>query len=439
MTDGSSGDMVESGTDGDDTDTADVDGIVWRRWTGVIGLSLRRLVADARRPGLSRLTVSIAIVAVAIAIFVVVAGTSLGLASQPAIDDAESEYWIAPGSADTLTTVTAADGPQLGDVHATTAELEEHDEIDRATPVLVEVLEFRTDFDDEAKYVMAVGVVAAEDERSVAGVPTDGMAPNDPYYADGTYDGEFSGDVVLSPAGASVLDAEAGDGLLITRPGPGAVDQSFTVASVSEQEAQTIQGEVPVAVFQLSELQAFTGADAGDQADQILVDAESDAAVPIMEAAYPHASVVERDSPSGDRLLDAELPLAMGLSALLITLVVTTLVIATAAGIEVEADRRQLAVLSALGLSSRSTTGLVLTRTLTLATIGGIVGALLGALGIALVNTLVETYLGAPGFALLSWQVASYGIVVAVLAGLLAAPYPVFLARRTGTLGELTR
>ena len=396
-------------------------------------------MADARRSGLSRLTVSIAVIAVAIAIFVVVAGASLGVASQPAVDDAESEYWIAPESADTLTTVTAADGPQLGDVHQTSAELEAHEEIDRATPVLVEVLEFRTEFDGEAQYVMAIGVITTEDRGSVAGVSTEGLAASDPYYADGTYDGEFSGDVVLTRAGAEVLDAEDGDGLIITRPGPGAVDQSFSVASVSDQDARTVQGEVPVAVFQLSELQSFTGAANGDQADQILVDADSEAAVPIMEDAYPQASVIERDSAGGDRLLDSELPLAMSLSALLISLVVTTLVIATATGIEIEADRQNLAVLAALGLSSRSTTGMVLTRTLALAAIGGLVGAVLGSLGIVLVNTLVETYLAVPGFAMLTWQIASYGVGVAILAGLLAAPYPVFLARRTATLGELTR
>lgn len=432
--------MADDRDTSDDSANADIDtsGTVWRRWMGVIGLSLRRLFADARRPGLSRIAVSVAVVAVAIAIFVVVAGTSLGLASQPAIDDAESEYWISPESADTLTTVTAADGPQLGDVHARSAELESNDEIERATPVLVEVLEFRTDFDSEPEYIVAIGVIVSKDDAAVAGISTDGLASNDPYYADGTYDGEFTGDVVLSRAGANVLDAQAGDGLLLTQPGPGAVDQSFSVARVSEQDARSVQGELPVAVFQLSELQAFTGADSGDQADQILVDAESDAAVPIMEDAYPHASVVERDNPGGDRLLDAELPLAMGLSALLITLVVTTLVIATAAGIEVEADRRNLAVLAALGLSSRSTTGLVLTRTIAVAAIGGLVGAILGSLGIVLVNTLVETYLETAGFALLTPKIASYGVVVAILAGVLAAPYPVFLARRTATLGELT-
>jgi|AntDeeMinimDraft_5_1070356.scaffolds.fasta_scaffold08490_3 putative ABC transport system permease protein len=430
-----------SDSDGERHEQRDVDaqGSAWRRWIGVVGLSLRRLTADASRPGLSRMTVSITVVAVAIAIFVVVAGTSLGLASQPPIDDAESEYWIVPESADTLTTVTAAEGPQLGDVHATSAELEENEEIDRATPVLVEVVEFRTDFDDDLEYIMAIGVVSSEDQQRVAGVSTEGLEPNDLYYADGTYDGDFSGDIVLSPAAAELLGAEQGDGVLLTRPGPGSVDQSFSVTRVSERDAQTVQGEVPVAVFQLSELQSFTGADAGDQADQILVDADSEAAVPIMEGSYPEATVVERDTPAGGRLLDAELPLAMALSALLITLIVTTLVVATTAGLEVEADRRHLAVLSALGLSRRSTTGLVLTRTLALAVAGGVVGAVLGSLGIVLVNMLVKSYLGTTGFALLSWQVASYGVAVAAIAGLLAAPYPVLLARRTVTLGELTR
>ncbi len=406
------------------------------RWTGLVGLALRRVAGSIRRRGASRVTVAVLVVAVAVAVLVVVTGLSLGLANQPAVDDGTA-YWIAPEGGGSLTGLTAAGGPQLGDVHATSAELEAHDAVDRATPVLVEVLQVRTVTGDSAEYVLAVGVVAPEGGGEIAGVSTDAMSPGDPFFGDGDYDGAHTGEVVLSPAAADLLGAEGGEGLMVTRPGPGAVDQSFSVTAVGEGEARTVQGEAPVALFQLSELQRFTGADGGDQADQILVHADSEDVVPVLEDAYDGATVVERGSLSGDRLLDAELPLAVSVSALLVVLVVMTLVIATTAGIDVEADRRQLAVFAALGLSGRSTATLVASRTLALAGLGGLAGAALGGAGLLAVNRLVAPYYELAAFALLTPEILAYGVGVAVLAGLLAVPYPVVLAGRTATMREL--
>lgn len=410
----------------------------WRRWGGLLGLSLRRLFGGAARPGLSRVSVSILVVAVAVAIFVTVGGLSLGIATQQGVGGADADYWITPESADTLTTVMSVDGPRLGDVHATSADLEAHEDVARATPMLVELVELRTEPGADAEYVLAIGVVPSDDGGTVAGVATDRLAPGDPYYAGGSYDGRFTGDVVLSPAAAELLDAAEGESLLLSQPGPGVVDQSFSVAGTSEQSAQSIQGDLPVAVFQLSELQAFTGADAGDQADQILVSTTSESAPPALEDAYDHATVVERGAPGAEQLFDDDLALAIGLSALLVALVMATLVITTTAAIEVEADRRQLAVFAALGLSARSTTGLVVIRTLVLALLGGLLGAVLGSVGIVLVNAVVAPYFGLQTVALLSARVAVAGVGLALCAGLLAAPYPVLLARRTATLGELT-
>ena len=407
------------------------------RWTGLVALSVRRVLASLGRRRPSRALVVVGVIAVAVAALVAVTGLSLGLASQPAVDDPGTEYWIAPESAGTLASLTTGDGPQLGDVHERSAALESHEEIARATPLLVEVLELRTGPGEPAEYVLAVGVIAPADGGDVAGLSTDEMTPGDPYHGAGHEDA-FTGEVVLSPAAAELLGAGADDGLLVTRPGPGAVDQSFAVAGVAESEARTLQGDARVALFQLSELQRFTGADAGDQADQVLVRANSEAAVPVMEETFPDATVVERGGLSGGRLVDAELPLAVALSALVIVLVVTTLVVATAAGIDVEADRQRLAVLSALGFGSGSTSAIVAARTLTLAVLGGLVGAVLGGLCVLLLNHVVAPYYDLASFAHLSPALLAYGVGVAALAGLLAVPYPVLLARRTPALGELS-
>jgi putative ABC transport system permease protein len=62
--------------------------------------------------------------------------------------------------------------------------------------------------------------------------------------------------------------------------------------------------------------------------------------------------------------------------------------------------------------------------------LGGTVGVLLGIGGIALTNALSNQWLGVSDVAAFHPLMLGYGVGVAILIGLLATPYPVFLSRR---------
>lgn len=411
----------------------------WRRVVGLVGLAGRRVVTRTVRGFPNRTSMAIVIVAVAVALLVVITSVSLGLAAQTTVHGEEVDYWIVPERATTQTTVVSVEGPQLGDVHARTDRIRAIEGVREATPVLIELVQVRTRESNTSEYILGIGVIPSDETNSIAGVSTEGLSPGDPYYAGGSYDGEFTGEVVFSPAAATLLNATAGDALVVSSPASIRIAQSFAVTAVSETGLETVRGQVPVGVFHLSELQAYTGAQSGDQADQILVHTNAPAVKPTLEQIYPEATVVTRTGVATRQVIAAELPLAVSLVALVVGVGVSGLFVATTMGLTVDADRRDLAVLATIGFTARSRLALIAVTTFTITLIGGVLGIGLGSLGIVLTNALVTTQLGAGPVALFHPVLIPYGLGIAITMGLVAAPYPLVIARQTDILEELGR
>ncbi|MFC6993601.1 FtsX-like permease family protein [Haladaptatus sp. GCM10025707] len=74
-------------------------------------------------------------------------------------------------------------------------------------------------------------------------------------------------------------------------------------------------------------------------------------------------------------MLSEDVPVSVAVTALLVALVIGTLSIATTMGLAVAADQRDRAVLAAIGISRRSRSVLLVTQTLTVALLGGLVAS----------------------------------------------------------------
>jgi putative ABC transport system permease protein len=235
------------------------------------------------------------------------------------------------------------------------------------------------------------------------------------------------------------LNASAGDSLVAGSLSTTRIQSAYTVTAVESSDVSTVQGELPVAVFHLSELQRLTGADVGDQADQILVRTNRPQVKPALERTYADATVVTRASLTARQLFDSRLPLAVSLAAALVGFVVSTLFLTTTMGLEVEADRPQLGVLSSLGFSTRARLTVILTSTVVLALLGSLLGCLLGIVGIFGVNLAAASQLGMGTVAIFHPLLPVLAVSLSVAVGLAAAPYPLALVARTDALRELTR
>ena len=410
------------------------------RWFAVGGFAVGRLLRRTWRTAPRQILAILAIVALAITLLLVVTGISLELADDRGVETDGADYRIVPEEGSSLSAVIDVEGPRLGDVHERTVELESHGGVAHATPVFVDVVRLRAPDSDDPVAVVAIGVVPDDDGPTIAGLETSALGPGDPHYANGSYDGEYTGDLLLSRGAADQLNASVGDRVLLQSGRTGTFSDDHAVTEIEEASAQTVGSGFPIAVFRLSELQSISGAADGDLADQVVVrtDGESDVRTHL-EATFDEATVTEADDDGLETVRNDEMATALSLSAAVVGIGLCVLFVTTTMGLAIEGDRRTLAVLAALGFAERARFGIVAVTILSLTLAGAAVGLVLAVIGVAIANAAAQaTVTNAPIASIGVWAVP-YAAGVAVVSGALAVPYPLVIAARTDVLDELGR
>jgi putative ABC transport system permease protein len=102
-----------------------------------------------------------------------------------------------------------------------------------------------------------------------------------------------------------------------------------------------------------------------------------------------------------------------------------------------ESRRRELAVRVALGAGSRRLTRLLLAESSVLATFGGVGGVLLAVLGTRLLRASAPAALPRVAETSIDWTVLSFGLLVAIIAAVLAGILPALQATQVAPAGEL--
>ncbi|ELY62246.1 ABC transporter permease [Natronolimnohabitans innermongolicus] len=412
------------------------------RWRGLLGVSVVRLWRRATGTSSRRLVATVGAVALTIALLVVITGVALGLADGGTLDDDDADVRIEPEESESLSAVDGVEGTRLGSANERAATIADEDGVDHASPVLVEPVELESADGEDAKRVLLVGVVPDGEPRTVAGLPADELESGDAHYANGSYDGPRQDEIVLSSAAANALAAEDGDELSpsTAHVPEGLPSPSITVNAV--EDAGDGDDETPVALVHLSELQTLSGADNGELADRVLVWSDDDAdeaAVAASESAYPDAAVEPIDRTNPSALFGDSLAFATSLLALLVGVVICASFVATTAGMTVNEDRRTLAVLESVGYTTRSRLSIVAVSTLLTTLLGALVGVVLGIGGIYAVNAIAAATVAPGAVAAVHPIFVPYALVVALIAGLVATPYPLVVAARTSVLQEVGR
>ena len=402
---------------------------MFERPLGIIGLAVTRIRSRLTGADAGRLRLCVVGVALAVGLMMVLSGIALGLASQSTVQSEDVDLWITPEGSDTGSMVLPEDGASLGDVHTVSADLQSDDRVDYTSPVLIEPVRIVDPTTENQAFVIAIGVIPAAD-RTISGIPIDELDPSYGYYNEGSYDGEWSGTTVATEAAMTVLGSDEPDEL-IARSGTG--DHSLTIVDRSETTIASGIGDVPSIVVPLAELQTITGVEEADQADQILVSTTDASVRPDLEGLYPGTEVVSRAGITGSEVSTSSLPLAMAVSSFLVALVVGVLFVATMMGLELTSSRRYIAMLDAVGFSTGSRSLLVFAETLTISILGGVLGISLGLAGVVGINQAMRETVGV-AVARFDPILLGYGIGVALLIGVLAGPYPVWLSRRLETV-----
>ena len=400
-----------------------------RRLVTLFRVSFHRTYVRATETAPGRTWLSVGGVALAVGLMVVVTGIGVGIATQSTVYSEDVDYWITPESDGGSSALVNTDAPQFGSVHPTTADLTQQESIQYASPVLTQPIRIQTT-GGNAENVLAVGIVGHPQLDRVADVTTDGLTPGDPYYTDETWTGE----VVLSSGAAELISATEGDSLEVTRP-VAASDREFTVTTIGAGNRSSSQ--FPIAVMQLNELQTITGASANDEAGQIVVSSTDPNIRSTLTDVYPRSDVSTRAGLNAQAVFEEELPLALSVTAAIISIVIGTLFVMTTTGLSVASDRGQLATLAAIGISKQTRFRLVAIEILLITAIGGVIGIGLGRGAITLTNIIAQRTITSGAVASTELFVLVFGLVVAGVIGLLALPYLAILLSRVGTATEV--
>lgn len=402
------------------------------RWLGLIQLAGRRTLSKAVVTERGQTLLSIFGVAIALALMLLVTSIGVGLSHDTPVLDGGVDYTIEPERS-ASSSVVSVDEARLGRVHAVTADLNQWSDVRTATPVLMTVLKLQSP-SGQPQRLLLIGIIPPDDPRTVVGLPTNHLTTGDPFYANGSYNGTWTGEAILSQAAATNLNVTPGNHLRPT--GGSAPDRTFTVTTISEARRAGI-GQFPVALVHLSELQALTGGMESDVANQILVDASANIE-PELAGIYPHSTVLTR----GDLFRSGssganQLPIAISAAAFIVSVIVGTLFLMTTMGFELAAESQERSILSAIGISRSSSIAMVVMRALLIALLGAVLGIFLWLIGLLITNAIASIYLSGTQLAQFRPIFALYGIGVALLIAILTLPYLLILSRRTTGPGDL--
>ncbi len=276
----------------------------------------------------------------------------------------------------------------------------------------------------------------------------------DPHYANGTYNGPRTDDVVLNAALAQLLHVGSNATIWASPQSPsGPSSLAGWFAEATPFRVVGLSGpfwflpSAALGMFYLSELQQMVGGDTAstDYASLLLIHlvdpTQASQDQTRLGAAFPAITFFTLGNVLGAIQHVVDLYRTFGTMVGLIGILVATLFTATVLLMSVEDRSRELALLRAVGYSRAQVGGFVVEEGLLLAVLGLVVGLPLGFVGATLLNDFLERLLsGLPtGFSFVTFNasVLAEGVVEVLLIGLVASLIPLARALRIPVAEEL--
>ena len=351
--------------------------------------------------------------------------------------------------------------------HSMADEISSWPEVEFATPTLyhdMRVLLPSPDSDDERfpKTVEALGIVPGEFWELMGEQERERFDPDhwfehldDPFFGNGTYDGPFTGEILLSRnlRGEGLKEGDILPVLGIDRV------VNMTVVGFFDHEWAGLTGvaDLSFAICHLSELQALTGMAWEGQGETARV---VDLANLVSVALTPEAVANSKENEVADRIRE-EFPeyaddvftkedqlelirqetvlaevfyLAVGSGSMLIGL----LFVATIMIVSVLERTREIGMLRAIGISRRSVFSQVVTESMVLVLVGALIGILPGYYGAVWAADRISSNIGVTielGFTV---SFVAWSLFWVLLVGLLFAMYPAYVAVRMNIVKAIT-
>lgn len=388
------------------------------RVRALAGIAFAQLRHDRLRTVLAVLGVAMAVLAT---LLLVSTGTGVIDTGQQKFDQSGRDLWVSGGAVELRPGSAGGFQNTLVDAHTVAANISARDDVATAVP-----MSFQTVYvgRNTSEYETVVGVGAPARGGSVRiteGRPfqqTDAV-----HYADGTYDGEMTNEVVIDQRTATLLGVGVNDTIHIGGTLATARENEFVVRGISPTYSRFVGA--PTAVVHLSELQTVTGTTASDRATFISV-ALTDTATPEtvsqeLQQAYPSYTVRTNEEQLQATLQEKVTVIASGLSLVVLAVVAGVLLTMNLQLSFVYQQRERFAALQALGMSRSSLVTVVVVNTLLVGLLGSLAGIALAVPSTWAINWVAATLSGFENVVSLSQPILAGGLVAAMGVSLLSA------------------
>lgn len=385
------------------------------RVRGTATIAFRQL---RHSPGLTLLAViGVAIAAVSLILF---ASLGAGVVSEgeTEIRAIGGDLWISGGPTTVGPATLGYVDHTVTDAHELTAEISAHDDVQAARAFAFQSV-YASPTTDDYESITAVGVTG--DGQIFSTVEGETFSGGDRYYAEGSYDGPFSGEILLDERAAEQLGVGVGDEVHVGGTLRAAEEHPFIVRGISNDIAD-LTG-TPTIVVHLAELQRITHSTHSDPATAIIVavdDSDPTVVQADLEATYPELTVRTNHEQFQTVLERQSVILAGALAVIALGIGSGIAVVATVFGLVVANQRRTVTAVRAIGISGPTVVTLFGIQGLVIGLLGALVGLVLVVPAIVSINYLVARTVGFEGLLPLAWWVLPIGLTVALGTALLA-------------------
>ncbi|MFB1066382.1 ABC transporter permease [Natrinema sp. H-ect4] len=347
-----------------------------------------------------KLRLLLAVIGVALAVLAItlLAGTGIGVleTGEQQFNAAERDLWVTAGE----TRITSAGGGgfenSLYNSRGVSAEMESTEGVQHAIPLAFDTMYVSTTGSDDFNTFVATGVPVGGPSIQV----TDGEElTGDPHYANGTYDGEMTREVLIDKETAQSLNVTVGDTINIGGSLAAARQNEFTVVGISPTFERMLG--TPTVTMPLSELHEVAGNTQTEPATFITITVEDGADVETvqqnLEAKYPEYEI--RSNQEQLSAVLGEQVIVLAAAGALVSLAIGAGVALTMSllSLVIYQQRKTFAALNAQGVSSVLLIYTVIGQGLVIGVLGGGIGILLTPFGVVGLNRLSAAVVGFDG------------------------------------------
>ncbi len=380
-------------------------------------LAIRNLTRNKLRTGLTMLGVALAVLSI---ILLASIGNGLLTTGGKILDQSSIHLWITGKPSDLQSQYMGTGESRITDAHGFLKILLKNKEIAWRMPLLTEMV-YAFKGDEEPKAIFAIGVDGTS--GSMVTIIQGKDLDNDVHYNNGRYDGKWKNEVLIDSRTAGLLKVKVGDTIHIGKTLTEAKEQKFTVIGLTNSLSRFSSN--PMVIMYLSELQEITGNKYYDSVTMMLIRLKNPARAESirmeLQKKYPQYTVSTNMDYMIKALKQNSLPLASAASIVVLAVIMGAMLAVNTMLLSLNEKKKEIAILSAIGLSRRSIFKSIGTEGLMISLLGGALGIFISVPFAWILNSMIYAYMGFNGLVIVQKEYLYVGLVIAVIIGLLTS------------------